>query len=200
MQQIAGKIGNKERADKTRAALLEAARKFFVEKGYADSGTPAVVRAAGVTRGALSHHFKDTRALFFAVVENESQAVSNEIEAAADAGDTPLESLKRGGAAFLSAMRIAGRTRLLLIDGPAVLGRRTMFEIDRKFARNSLRLGLLFAMETGQIRDVPLKPLTNILSAAFDGAALSVEGGMPADDVLTALSAFIDGLRCCEPG
>ena len=177
MQQESQRRSNAERSEAMRAALIATARKLFTEKGYAATGTPELVEAAGVTRGALYHHFADKQALFAAVAEAESAAVATEIEAAAPSSLEPVAALVEGSMAYLRAMRIPGRTRLLLLDGPAVLGRTAMDEIDARHGNRTLREGLAAAMRAGAIKRLPLAPLTTMLGAMLDRAALESEGG-----------------------
>lgn len=195
MQSAPERKSNRERTEATRALLIDAARTLFVQKGYADTGTPEIVAAAGVTRGALYHHFADKQALLRAVVERESRSVADEIDRAAPADLAPVDALVAGGEAFVSAMAKPGRTRLLLLDGPAVLGRGEMDAIDLAMgAMRSLRVGLALAMRAGEIGPLPLDALTAILSAAFDRAALAIESGGEAADHRAVLSALIRGL------
>lgn len=194
MQKGTTRRSNQERTDATRAALIKAARRLFVEKSFAETSTTEIVAAAEVTRGALYHHFKDKQALFYAVVEHESAAIAEEIDEAAPATGPVRDALVKGGEAFLRAMAQSGRTRLLLIDGPAVLGRALMDEIDNKHAARTLREGLAAAIAKAQMAPLPLDALTALLSAAFDRAALAIEQGADEGDYSAALTAIIYGL------
>lgn len=169
---------NAERSRSTREALLEAARTLFVTAGYAATGTPEIVKTAAVTRGALYHHFADKAALFEGVVRQEAQAVANAIAAATAGIVDPRQALEAGADAFLDAMAVEGRTRLLLIDGPAVLGREAMERIDRETASATLLEGI--AQLAGREADEDIRVLASMLSSAFDRAALDIVGG--ADD------------------
>lgn len=165
---------NAQRSDATRATLLRAARQLFVAQGYADTSTPGVCAAAGMTRGALYHHFADKRDLFHAVLAAEAAAVAADIEAASsDNGMDPQQALVAGGDAYLDAMSVPGRTRLLLIEGPAILGREAVQALDAANAEASLRTGL---KEAG-VKGVDLDALTACISAAFDRAALDLQDG-----------------------
>lgn len=169
---------NRERTEKTRSALVSASRALFVEKGYADTSTPEIVAAAGITRGALYHHFEDKRALFRAVVTDEAREVARAIEQSTPAQLTPTDALVAGSEAYLDAMRVPGRTRLLLIEGPSVLGPMEMKSLDEKNAARTLREGLVAAIGGKPAMSAEqLTALTDLLSAAFDRAALAVAGG-----------------------
>jgi AcrR family transcriptional regulator len=194
MQKEMPRRSNRERTETTRTALLSAARKLFIEKSYAETATPDIVVAAGVTRGALYHHFADKQALFRAVVEQEAAEVAQEIEAAAPRSLSARDALLEGGRAFLTAMAVPGRTRLLLLDGPAVLSRAVMDDIDGKHSARTLREGLAIAMSEKGMKKLPLDALTALLSSAFDRAALAVEAGAKPADLNAALAAIIDGL------
>ncbi len=176
---------NRERTETTRLALLDAARALFVSKGYADTSTPEIAVAAGITRGALYHHFEDKRDLFRQVLQRESQAVAADIEAAAPEQLSPREALLEGSKAYLNAMTAPGRTRLLLIDGPAVRGMEEIMALDDTTSAASLRQGLERA---GVGRDeASLDALTPLLSAAFDRAALAIDAGADAEETRTAM-------------
>lgn len=172
---------NRERTEATRQALLDAARALFVSRGYGDTSTPDVCAAAGITRGALYHHFADKRDLFRHVLAEEAAAVAADIEAAAPAGLDAADALIAGAQAYLEAMTVPGRTRLLLVEGPAVLGLRETLALDDANAARTLREGLKAAGVDPQGDVAPL------LSAAFDRAALEIEAGADAARVRGAM-------------
>lgn len=194
MQQRNGRRPNKERTDATRGDLIAAARRLFTERSYAETGTPEIVEAAGVTRGALYHHFADKQALFRAVVEQEAATVAAEIERASPPSHLVREALIAGSNAYLAAMRQPGRTRLLLLDGPAVLGRAAMDEIENRHGNRTLREGLVAAMRANAMPDLPADALTALLAAAFDRAALAIDAGGNLADYEKTLAAIIDAL------
>jgi AcrR family transcriptional regulator len=200
MQQQTPRRSNFERSVEMRARLLAAARRLFVAQGYAATSTPAIVEEAGVTRGALYHHFPDKQAIFHAVVEAESAAVAEAIEAADAPAMTALERLLAGADAYIRAMQAEGRTRLLLVDGPAVLGREAMRQIEGRHGDASLKLGLEEAMTDGALPPLPIEPLASLLSGMFERAASDVAEGTAPADVLTALRQMLSSLTASHPG
>lgn len=185
------KRSNQARTEKTKSDLMSAARRLFVEKGYGETSTPEIVAAAGITRGALYHHFEDKHDLFKAVVAEEAEAVAQAIEAATIHLKDPLEAVLAGGSVYLDAMQIEGRTRLLLIEAPAVLGQREMIALDDENAARTLRDGL-GALLKGRVRkDFPLQVLSDVLSAAFDRAALTIAAGGKTKDVKRAVEMLV---------
>lgn len=184
---------NQDRTEKTRAALLAAARALFIAKGYGETSTPEIVAAAGITRGALYHHFQDKRDLFRAVVSEEARQVARAIGERAPDSLPPLEALVAGGAAYLQAMREPGRTRLLLIEAPSVLGLAEVRALDEAHAARTLGEGLAAALPPQASRNagLPLAALTDLLSAAFDRAALAIDAGADPAEYHAAISALI---------
>ncbi|WP_420960247.1 TetR/AcrR family transcriptional regulator [Brucella sp. IR073] len=176
---------NRERTEATRIALLDAARTLFVEKGYAETATPDIVAAAKVTRGALYHHFEDKRALFVAVIERETAAVAAAIEARSADASSPRAALLDGASAYFDAMAVPGRTRLLLREALALL--------SDDPAEASLKTGLAELLAGSKLLPL-LDPLTTLISAAFDRAALAIEHGGSRQDYEAAIAALLDGL------
>lgn len=195
MQEKSKSRSNKLRTEASRAALVEAARFFFSTKGYAETSTPEIVKRAGVTRGALYHHYADKLDLFRAVITQEFSAVAADIDASAtDSPVSAVDALLLGSRAFLDAMEDKGRVRIMLIDGPVVLGQKELSEIDRRTSTDSLRLGLKAAMDAGELNQLPLDALTLQLSALFDRAALSISEGGDREAHLKVLEAIFESL------
>src|SRR6058998_3576749 len=96
---------NVDQSEATRSALIAAARPLFAQRGYAGVGTEEIVRAAGVTRGALYHHFGGKDDLFAAVYEQVEAELVAEIGQVATVASDPLDALHRGAAMFLEACR-----------------------------------------------------------------------------------------------
>lgn len=183
---------NRDRTEKTRSALMSAARTLFIDRGYADTSTPDIVAAAGITRGALYHHFEDKRALFRAIVADEAAAVAASIEQKTSTGLSPLDALLAGSSTYLDAMRVPGRTRLLLIEGPSVLGSVEMKALDDNNAARTLRSGLEAALTKRKASPAAsLLALADLLSAAFDRAALAIDAGEDADQYRGAIDSLL---------
>ena len=169
---------NRERTEATRGALLAAARNLFVERGYGDTSTPDICAAAGITRGALYHHFTDKRDLFRQVLVAEAQAVAAQIEAASPGNLSPREMLLAGSAAYLQAM------------GPAALGLAEVQALDAAYVAATLEEGL--AAAGADLGGVPRGWSTRLLSAAFDRAALEVDGGADPGQALAAMHWLLE--------
>lgn len=184
---------NRERTEATRLALIEAARRLFVEKGYAETATPDIVAEAGVTRGALYHHFEDKKALFRAMLEREAEAVAAHIEKLSVPAGSPREALLLGASAYFDAMAEPGRTRLLLLEAPAVLGFESVGKIDRENAEDTLKTGLSVFLGP-EVDAGRLQALTGLLSAAFDRAAIAIEAGAERKAYEGAIADLLDGL------
>lgn len=188
-----------EQSQATRADLIAAARRLFGERGYAAVGTEEIVRAAGVTRGALYHHFRGKRELLEAVYEQVEGEVTQRIAEGALSGSDPLEAMRAGAAMFLEHCLDPEVQRIVLLDAPAVLGWDRWREIAGGYGLGLIEASLGAAMDAGQIEQQPVKPLAHLLMGALDEAAMVVAR---ADDperaraeVGQTLNRILDGLR-----
>jgi len=187
-------------SEATTAALIAAARALFAERGYAGVGTEEIVQRAGVTRGALYHHFKGGKEdLFQAVLVQLATDTTERVMRAALAVDDPFEALIVGANAFLDACTTTEVQRIMLVDGPSVLGWDVWREADSGQALELLEAALQRAMDAGRMIPQPSRPLAHVLIGALDEAAMVVAR---ADDRQAAraemggtLRRLFDGLR-----
>ncbi|SOD62079.1 transcriptional regulator, TetR family [Streptomyces zhaozhouensis] len=186
--------------EETRRALLREGRTLFAGRGYADVGLAELVAAAGVTKGALYHHFPGGKTdLFRAVLDEVQQEVGARVAAAADVHDDEWSRLTAGCREFLAAATAPGIDRIMLVDGPAVLGWNAWRAMDEAASARHLAESLAALVEEGTLAPQPVPPLVHLLSGAMNEAALwlasSDEGPEALEETTAALLRMVAALR-----
>jgi AcrR family transcriptional regulator len=186
-------------AEATRGALLESARQLFAAEGYVDVSIDEICRHAGVTKGALYHHFRDKRDLFRAVFEQVEGEWADELAALVADERDPMERIQITGDAFLDACLDPARQRILLLDGPSLVAWEEMRRIDagRGFGLIATMLG--DAMDAGQLERQPVGPLAHLMLGAMYEASLAIardkDPARARKRIGTALTRLVEGLR-----
>jgi AcrR family transcriptional regulator len=184
----------------TTAALIGAARTLFGERGYAGVGTEEIVQRAGVTRGALYHHFRGGKEeLFQAVLVQISAELVQKLARVATQTDDPWQALVAGIDAFLDACATPEVQRIMLVDGPSVLGWDVWREIDSGYGLGVLETALQRAIDAGEMTPAPANAVAHVLLGAINEAAMVVAR---ADDQAAAraemgktIERLLDGLH-----
>ena len=186
----------------TRQALLDAARAAFGSQGYAATSLDEIVAAAGVTKGALYHHFADKEGLFRAVFEQVEREVSDQAVAEFLQPD-PWQALIVGCRLWVEAHLAPDVRQIVVNDARAVLGWEVARTIETRFSTVAVRGGLRKAMTAGVLTRQPLRPLALMLTGAMSEGCLYVA---EADDPATALeevsgliAIMLSGMRLPEP-
>jgi AcrR family transcriptional regulator len=188
-----------ERSEATRAELTATARRLFGDRGYAEVGTEEIVRAAGVTRGALYHHFEGKADLFRAVFEEIERELAERIAREALSRPDAWEAHLAGLEMFLDACLEPEVQRIALLDAPSVLGWETWREIEARYWLGLIKLSLEGLIEAEVITEQPVEPLAQTILGALAEAGLYVAR---ADDVPKAraetsavVRRLLEGLR-----
>jgi AcrR family transcriptional regulator len=184
------------RSASTRAKLIRAARRLFARNGYAAVGTEEIVRRAGVTRGALYHQFADKQDLFLAVYEQVEQELTEHVAATLGEVSSPFAVLRAGIRVFLDACRTPEVQRIVLTDGPAVLGWEAWREVAERNGLGLIEAVVGAAIEAGEIAELSQPALAHLLMGALDEAALLVVREPDSSEAVAAtLERLLDGLR-----
>ncbi|SCG48452.1 TetR/AcrR family transcriptional regulator [Micromonospora coxensis] len=192
-----------QQREQTRRELLRQSRRLFADRGYAAVGLAEIVRVAGVTKGALYHHFASKEELFRAVLAEVQDEVGRRVATAAEAHDDPWTRFTAGCQEFLTASTDPDLQRIMLVDGPSVLGWHEWRALDEAASGRHLAEALTDLLAAGLIPAQPVAPLTHLLSGAMNEAALWLARSTdPADLSATraALGRMLDALRAPATG
>ncbi|HVA09772.1 MAG TPA: helix-turn-helix domain-containing protein [Acidimicrobiales bacterium] len=188
--------------DLTRAALIRAARELFGEQGYGDTSIEDVAARAGVTKGALYHHFEGKEGLFRAVFVQVQHEVSDQA-VAEFLGPDSWEALRRGCALWVDALLNDSVRRIVLQDARAVLGWDEVRAIENRFGAVALRGALRKAMHAGVLERRPLRPLALlILGALGEGCLYIAEAEDPVAaraEIVELITAMLSAFRTENP-
>ena len=188
-----------ERTEATRGALIAAARELFAERGYAAVGTEEIVRAAGVTRGALYHHFEGKPDLFRAVFEQLEGELAERFATEALSRADPWEAMLAGIDMYLEISADPAMHRIGLIDAPAVLGWQGWREVGARYSLGLIELGVKNLIDAGITEPQPVEPLAHAVLGTLSEAGLYVAQAEDVDvareQMSQVLRGMLDGLR-----
>jgi AcrR family transcriptional regulator len=184
--------------DRAYERLLKAAADLFAREGYAAASLDAVASAAGVTKGSLYHHFTGKVDLFEAVAHRQEAELTQRVAATAAAERDPWQVAYAGVRAFLDESQDPGFQRIMLVDGPSVLGWDRVRAIEAEHGLALIKAVIGQLMQIGQIRRHDVDVLSHLIFGALIEGALLISR---AEDQAAArrtvereLRRMIDGL------
>jgi AcrR family transcriptional regulator len=190
---------NKMETDATVQKLLSTARKHFAEKGYANTALEDIVTETNLTRGALYHHFKNKKGLFLHIFELVQKEMGERVEKEAVKSEEPWQQLLLGCQAFLSAAVEEQNLKILLIDGPAVLGWDVFRLMDEQNSMRHLREQLQDMKNQGYLKPLSVDAITHCLSGAMNEAALWIadnpDDENSLEDTIATITKLLEGLK-----
>jgi AcrR family transcriptional regulator len=187
---VAGKR-RAEMMEETRAKLIQAARKAFAAKGYAGSSMDDLTAEAGLTRGALYHNFGDKKGLLQAVIDQMDAEILVRMRAAHAAAATPWEGFMAEAIAYIEMSLEPEIQRIMLLDGPAVLGDPSQWENQNACLRTTAQT-IQALIDDGTVKPVNAEAAARLVNGAALNAALWIAA---ADDPETVLANVVDAFR-----
>lgn len=178
-----------QRSDETTRKLVAAAEQMFATRGFAATSIDDINKAAKVTRGALYHHFESKTDIFRAVFEQKEKELVAAIAAAAAKAADPWKGFQRGCVAFLEACLEPSIQRIILIDGPAVLGWEAIREIESRHTLALIRQGLANSMKAARLTERPVEPLCDFVLGALSECAKGIARSSTPELTLTQAKA-----------
>jgi AcrR family transcriptional regulator len=191
-------VSQAERRAATIRGIEDAARKLFATRGFADTTIDDIAARAGVAKGAVYHHFSSKEEIFTRVLESiQAELASAQIPAPSAKPRDPLDMMAAGVLRYLHAICEPDVKRILLIDGPAVVGWQKWREIDARYFGALTRAGLANALGPS-VSPREIEPLAHLLMGAIMEAALvcatAEHPRKVAKDLSAGIRALLSGL------
>jgi AcrR family transcriptional regulator len=188
-----------DRSAATIADILAAARRLFAGAGFDGTSIDDIAARAGVAKGAVYHHFDSKEAIFTRVLEDvQAEIAALPVPAATRAMPDPLDVIAAETLRYLLAATEPSRKRILLIDGPAVVGWRKWREIDDRFFGAGAKAAMTHVLGAdAALREV--EAVTHLVMGAVMEACLvcatAPEPRKAARDLAAGLRRMLEGLR-----
>ncbi len=182
--------------EETRAKLIRAARAAFAEQGYAAASMDELTAAAGLTRGALYHNFGDKKGLLRAVIEQLDAEMVAKARAARDRAETPWLGFLEEGVAYIGLALEPEIQRIMLLDGPAVLGDPSQWPGQNACLRTTTET-IEALIAAGTVVPVDAEAAARLVNGAALNAALWVAAS---DDPPAVLAKAVEAFRCIASG
>jgi AcrR family transcriptional regulator len=190
-----------QQGEATREALIAAARNLFGTRGYAETSLDAIVATAGVTKGALYHHFSGKEELFGAVFERVKRELSAQIAPALQTPD-PWTGIVDACRTYIEIHTDPAVERIVLFDARAVLSPDTWRRVDGQWGAVMFRGAFRLAINRGVFVPLPLNTLAMIVTGALAEGCLLVADAEDPDaaraEALSVVVQLLQGLRSRE--
>lgn len=179
-----------------RVKLIRAARKAFATQGYADASMDELTASVGLTRGALYHNFEDKKGLLWAVVEQIDAEMAERLRAIREQAPTLWQGLLAEGSAYIEMALDSEIQRIMLLDGPAVLGDPSKWPGENACLDVTMRT-IRSLIDEKVVKPVDVEAAGRLLNGAALSAALWVAA---ADDPKAVLNKAVDAFRQLASG
>lgn len=179
-----------------RSKLIRAARKAFATQGYADASMDELTASVSLTRGALYHNFEDKKGLLWAVVEQIDGEMAERLRAIREQAPTLWQGLLAEGSAYIEMALDPEIQRIMLLDGPAVLGDPSKWPGENACLDITMRT-IRSLIDEKVVKPVDVEAAGRLLNGAALSAALWVAA---ADDPKAVLNKAVDAFRQLASG
>ena len=188
-------------AEKTRQQLLEEATTLFATKGYSETSISDICDAAQITKGALFHHFKSKQALFLEIWTNLQVSMDSEARRAAIAARSlsdPYSAFLAGCRTYLTYATRRDYQKIVLIDGPSILGMKGWYEQDHDLGSQNVLAGVRYLAKKGIVEEHRVRALAIMLQSALNGSGFALsreQDGITKETVYDAFETLVKSLR-----